>query len=103
MLYVVYAVINFYFEKPFYFFAFIILFPFLGKFLPKDDMKVTNAKYHNKNIYHALPLATSVIGNLTTLAYLCINFPYFKYTGLEYFIAGFSVILMITPSIDAAH
>jgi hypothetical protein len=100
---VVYAVINFYYEKPFYFFAFIVTFPFWGKFMPKDDLKVTNANYHNKNIFHALPLASSVIGNFITLAYLCINFPYFNYTGLEYFICGFSVVLLITPSIDASH
>jgi hypothetical protein len=71
--------------------------------MPKDDSEVTNAKYHNKNIYHALPLATCVIANFATIVYLCLYFPYLKYSGFESFIAGFSVVLLIAPSIDASH
>jgi alkane 1-monooxygenase len=103
LLYVAFHAINYYMQKPFYFFAFIVLFPFLGKLMPKDDMQITNAKYHNKNIYHALPLASCVIANFLTIAYLCLHFPYLQYTGIEYFMAVFSTVLLITPSIDASH
>lgn len=103
LLYAIYAAFNFYFEKPFYFFAFIILLPFIGKLMPKDDGNTKNAKYHNRNIYHALPLATCVIANFATIIYLCLYFPYLKYTGFEAFMAIFSVGLLITPSIDASH
>lgn len=83
LFYAAYFIFDFYFVgKPVYMFVLILMIPFIGKFMPKDDQEFKNPKYHNKNIYHAFPLAANVICNLAFMAYLCIYFPYLNYTGL---------------------
>ena len=82
------------------------IIPLLGKLLPKDDSKVTNAKFHNKHNYHVYPLVSCVITNLIMVAVICVYFPYgffHTFTAAQRFMLFFFVGIASPPSIDAAH
>lgn len=82
------------------------LIPLLGKLLPKDDLKVTNAKFHNKHNYHVYPLASCVMTNLIMIAVICIYFPhnfFHSFSTSEIIMVFTFVGIASSPSIDAAH
>ena len=86
--------------------AIVGLIPLLGKLLPKDDLKVTNAKFHNKHNYHVYPLVSCVMTNLIMIAVICIYFPhnFFHSFSTSEIIMVFSFVgIASSPSIDAAH
>lgn len=61
-------------HEPTYVMAYALLLPALGKFMPNDDYPVTNSKYHNRNIFHALPLAANVFATWAFMAYVWFNY-----------------------------
>jgi hypothetical protein len=82
------------------------IIPLLGKLLPKDDSKVTNAKFHNKHNYHVYPLVSCVMTNLIMIAVICIYFPhnfFHSFSTSEIIMVFTFVGFASSPSIDAAH
>jgi hypothetical protein len=54
--------------------AFVLLFPIIGKVLPKDLFAITNSKYHNSHFYHVLPLIANILAGWLFLVYTWQNY-----------------------------
>jgi len=62
-----------------------------------------NSQYHNKYKYHAYPLVANVIGTWLFLAWCIIYLDLNIYNQAETIQLAFTIGMVISPSIDAAH
>ena len=106
LIYISGALAYAYTQQIYYSFVIITLTPILGKFLPKDDLRVTNAKFHNRHNYHVYPLVSCVMTNLIMIVVICIYFPhnfFGSFSAAEKVMIFLFLGLGSSPSIDASH
>ena len=99
----IYALFICQFQKPFYSYAYALLLPFVGKFLPRDNYEITHSKFHNKYNYHAYPLAANLVGTWLFLAWCIVYIDLNIYSGAESLQLAALIGVGLGPSIDAAH